>query len=98
MAGAAAGADPTAALRLDLWLWHARVCSTRSACAALVARNGVRINGRSTDKPGVRVRPDDVLTFAVGPRVRVLRVVALGTRRGPAAEARALFQDLSEPA
>lgn len=89
---------PPPSLRLDLWLWHARVCSTRAACAALIERQGVRINGRSTDKPASRVRPQDVLTFAVGPRVRVLRVLALGDRRGPPEAARALFHDLGADA
>lgn len=85
------------ASRLDLWLWHARVLSTRSACAELVVAHGVRINGQKTEKPGARLRPGDVVTFAVGQRVRVLRVRALAARRGPAAEARLLYEELANP-
>lgn len=83
--------------RLDKWLWCARVAKTRAACARLVEAGTFRINRQPTDKPHARVRPGDVLTFALGERgeVRVWRVLALGARRGPAAEARGLYEDLS---
>jgi ribosome-associated heat shock protein Hsp15 len=80
--------------RLDVWLWHARVLSTRSACARLVSERGVRINGHMTEKPGARVRPGDVMTLAVGQRVRVLRVVGIAERRESAARAALLYEDL----
>ena len=85
--------------RLDKWLWCARVAKSRGACARIVAAGSVRINRPPTDKPHYRLRPGDVLTFALGSPergvVRVWRVLALGDRRGPAAEARTLFEDLS---
>ncbi len=83
--------------RLDTWLWCARVAKTRSLCARLVEQGGVRINRQPTGKPHARLRPGDVLTFAVGARgpVRVWRVAALAARRGPAEEARGLYADLS---
>jgi ribosome-associated heat shock protein Hsp15 len=86
---------PLAAARLDAWLWHARVLSTRSACARLVSERGVRVNGQWTDKPGARIRPGDIVTFAVGARVRVLRVVDLGGRREPAVRAMLLYDELA---
>jgi ribosome-associated heat shock protein Hsp15 len=73
------------------------VLSTRSACSRLVEDRGVRINGRVTEKPGARLHPGDVVTFAVGQHVRVLRVLALSTRRGSATEAARLYEDLSPP-
>ncbi len=90
-----------AALRLDKWLWHARFFKTRGLAARIVADGGVRINGARTQKPAAQVRPGDALTFSQGGRVRVVLVVALGSRRGPAAEAQALYEDrspLPEPA
>lgn len=85
--------------RLDKWLWCARVAKTRAACARLVEEGGVRINRQPTDKPHARLRPGDVLTFALGSAdrgvVRVWRVLALAERRGPAPEAQALYEDLS---
>jgi len=88
------GAGSTAG-RLDAWLWHARVLSTRSACARLISEHGVRVNGHMTEKPGARIRPGDVVTLAVGQRVRVLRVVALAARREAAARAMFLYEDLA---
>ena len=83
--------------RLDKWLWCARMLKARADCARLAAAGAIRINRQSTDKPHARLRPGDVLTFPLGPRVRVLRILALATRRGPAQEARALYEELVEP-
>jgi ribosome-associated heat shock protein Hsp15 len=47
-----------------------------------------------TDKPHANVAPGMVLTFALGPKVRVVRIVALGERRGPSPEARALYDEI----
>ena len=84
--------------RLDKWLWHARFLKARSACNRLVAEGSVRINRQPTDKAHARLRPGDVLTFAVAGRVRVVRVLALGERRGPAPEARLQYEEIAEPA
>ena len=66
-------------------------------CERLVEEGKVRINRERTIKPSQSVRVGDVLTIAVGPRVRVLEVKALGSRRGPAPEAQALYEDRSPP-
>ncbi|MFN7002297.1 MAG: RNA-binding S4 domain-containing protein [Roseinatronobacter sp.] len=84
-------------LRLDKWLWHARFVKSRTLAAKLVESSGVRVNGTRIAKPAYAVAPTDVLTFALGPRVVVVRILALGDRRGPAPEARALYEDLSPP-
>ena len=83
--------------RLDAWLWCARVAKTRSACARLIEAGSFRVNRQPTDKAHARVRVGDVLTFALdrGGAVRVWRVLDLAARRGPAPEARALYEDLS---
>jgi ribosome-associated heat shock protein Hsp15 len=84
-------------LRLDKWLWHARFARTRSLAAKLVSEARFRINGNPTEKAHHAVRPGDVLTFPLGPHIRVIKVLALGTRRGPAPEARTLYEDLEPP-
>ncbi len=84
-------------IRLDKWLWHARFVKTRSLAAKL-CEGGIRIDGNSVTKPGATVRPGQVLTFALGRHVRVIELVAIGDRRGPAEEARALYRDLAPPA
>jgi ribosome-associated heat shock protein Hsp15 len=84
-------------LRLDKWLWHARFARTRSLAAKLVSAARFRINGNPTEKAHHAVRSGDVLTFPLGPYIRVIKVLALGTRRGPAPEARLLYEDLDPP-
>ena len=68
----------------------------RSDCAALVAKGSIRINRQPTDKAHARLRIGDVLTVPVHGSVRVVRVVALAARRGPASEARMLYDEISE--
>ncbi len=83
--------------RLDLWLWCARLRKSRAECTRLVAAGTTRLNRQPTDKAHARLRVGDVLTLALGDRVRVLRVRALAPRRGPPAEARLLYDDIPEP-
>ncbi|MCH2163394.1 MAG: RNA-binding S4 domain-containing protein [Marinovum sp.] len=82
-------------LRLDKWLWHARFFKTRTLAAKVVGEAGVRINGDRTSKAAHGVIIGDVLTFTAGERVRIVKIRALGTRRGPAPEAQALYEDMS---
>jgi ribosome-associated heat shock protein Hsp15 len=81
-------------LRLDKFLWFARIVKTR-ALAQEMAQNGrIRISGRLVERASAPVRAGDVLSFAQRGQVRVLRVEALPARRGPPAEARALYSEL----
>ncbi|HET6607898.1 MAG TPA: RNA-binding S4 domain-containing protein [Rhodopila sp.] len=82
--------------RLDKWLWCARVMRARSDCAELVALGSIRINRQPTVKAHARLRVGDVLTIPIRGEVRVLRVSALAVRRGPAQEARLLYEDVSD--
>ncbi len=92
------GAKPDSAvqprLRLDKWLWQARFFKGRDLAAEVITKGRLRVNGQHCRKPGHGVLPGDVLTFAQGSRIRVIRVQALGERRGPANEAQRLYQDL----
>lgn len=92
----AAGTEDRDWQRLDKWLWCARMLKARSDCARLVQGGLVRLNRQPTDKPHARLRPGDVLTLPLGTGVRVLRVLGLAKRRGPAAEARALYEEIGE--
>ena len=80
--------------RLDKWLWHARVVKARSSAAALVEAGHVRINGVREKAPGHAVKAGDVLTIGLDNSVRVLRVAGFAERRGDAAAARVLYDDL----
>lgn len=96
-----AGAKPDDAggsLRLDKWLWQARFFKSRSLASAQCLGGKVRVDGTAVTKAHFAVRPGHVLTFVQGNHVRVVKVRALGTRRGPAPEAQQLYEDLSPPA
>ena len=82
--------------RADIWLWRARFFRTRSLAHAACESGVARCHGHRIDK-GYLLKPGNVLTFAQGPRLRTVKVLALGARRGPPAEAAALFEDLHAP-
>jgi len=84
-------------LRLDLWLWYARFCKSRSLATRLCQSGKVRLNREPVHKAHAAVRPGDVLTFPQGRAIRVVRVRAMASRRGPAPEAQALYEDLEPP-
>lgn len=84
---------PATRQRLDRWLWQARFFKTRSLAARVVAGEGVRLNGARVVKPAHGIGPGDVLTFPQGDRIRIVEVVALAARRGPASEAQATYAD-----
>jgi ribosome-associated heat shock protein Hsp15 len=83
-------------LRLDKYLWFARIARTRALAQLLAEQGRIRIGGRVVDRAHAPVRVGDVLSFALRGRVRVLRVEALPLRRGPAAEARRAYSELPE--
>lgn len=84
--------------RIDVWLWRARFFKTRTLAAAFVENKRVRLTraGQENrlDKPSRNVRPGDQLVFAIGGKVIAITVEAMGERRGPPAEARALYSPL----
>jgi len=84
--------------RVDRWLYFARVVKSRSLAARLVQAQAVRVNREKIDQPAHALKVGDVLTITLDRRVLVYRVVAPGERRGPAAEARSLYEDLSPAA
>ncbi len=86
-----------ASLRLDKWLWYARFFKSRSLAAKACQASQVRCAGNPISKAHHGVRVGDVLTFPKGRYIRVVKVLVLGTRRGPAVEARTLYEDLNPP-
>lgn len=89
-------AEAPASLRLDKFLWFARIVKSRALAQAMAEEGRLRLNGRVVDKAHVLVRAGDVLGFARHGEVRVLKVEALPTRRGPPAEARTLYTEVGE--
>ena len=86
-------APERAKTRLDQWLWVARFVKSRSLAARLCAAGAVAINGIPARKPNQSVRVGDVVVLPQGGWQRTVRVLALGMRRGPATEARLLYEE-----
>ena len=82
-------------LRVDKYLWFARFFKTRSLATKRANGGRIRINGNKIKKSSDTVRIGDILTFARGNEIRVIRVLNLGTRRGPAQEAQSLYEDIT---
>jgi ribosome-associated heat shock protein Hsp15 len=83
--------------RLDQWLWFARFFKSRTLASRFCAAGKVRVNRVTVAKAHYALKTGDVLTFPLGPHVRVVTVRDLGARRGPPAEARTLYDDLDQP-
>jgi ribosome-associated heat shock protein Hsp15 len=90
-------AEAPGSVRVDKWLWAARVFKTRSLATDACNGGKVDLNDEAA-KPAKPVRPGDVVrvTLPLG-RKRILKVTALGERRGSAEVARTLFEDLTPP-
>jgi ribosome-associated heat shock protein Hsp15 len=93
----AAAAERTRA-RLDQWLWFARLAKSRSLAARLCADGAITLNGVAVGKANQLVRIGDIIGVPQGRWQRTARVVALGVRRGPASEARRLYEEVAPPA
>ena len=83
------------AMRLDLFLWYARLAKTRAVAQELAVAGRLRIDGRLIERAHCPVRVGNVLTFAQHGHVRALRVEALPVRRGPAPEAQGCYTDVT---
>lgn len=88
---------PLPTLRLDKWLWFARLARTRSLAARLCGEGCVTIGGRDNVKPHNLVRVGDVIVVELPRERRRLIVRALGERRGPPAEAQLLYEEPTPP-
>jgi ribosome-associated heat shock protein Hsp15 len=87
--------------RIDKWLFFARVAKSRSLAAKLVMAGRIRVNRGKVDLASYPVKPGDILTVALDRRILVYRILGCGVRRGPATEARTLYEDITpatEPA
>lgn len=95
--GTTPGSAGQESLRADKWLWFARFFKTRSLATQVCQAGKLRLSGQGVVKAHSKVKVGDVLTFPQARHIRVVKVLALGTRRGPASEAQALYEDLKPP-
>ena len=85
----------TEKIRLDTWLWYARFYKSRSLSSKVILSGKVRVNSNKIIKPASKVKINDVLTINHVNTVRIIQIESIGSRRGPASEAQALYNDLS---
>jgi len=89
--------DAGGKVRLDKWLWYARVYKSRSLAQSEIKAGKIRVNAVNVSSPSRTVTPGDVLTITKPRHVAILKLLACGVRRGPAAEAQDLYEDLTPP-
>lgn len=82
-------------IRLDKWLWFARVVKTRTLASKIIRAGKIRINKEKFSSPSKSVALGDVLTITLERRILVLEIVAFGKKRGPFSEASKLYHDLT---
>ena len=85
----------TEKIRLDTWLWYARLYKSRSLSSKAILSGKLRVNSNKIIKPASKVKINDVLTINHLNMVRIIQVQSLAIRRGPASEAQKLYKDLS---
>lgn len=92
--------DAPETVRLDVWLWRARFFKTRKLACAAIEKRGVRLTRggqtRRISKPGTSVAAGDVLIFTRARHIQTVEIRNIGTRRGPASEAQALYRALGD--
>lgn len=81
-------------LRIDKYLWFARLAKDRSVAQKMAEAGFIRVNGRRIDRSHASIRAGDLITFPYGARVRIVRVLSLPIRRGPAAEAVLHYEEI----
>ena len=86
-----------AVLRLDKWLWYSRFFKSRTLATKLCQSGRIRINETVIGKSKTFISEGDILTFPKGSNIRIIKILKLGKRRGPALEAETLYEDLSPP-
>ena len=90
--------EPIRKERLDKFLFFSRALTSRTLAQKVLETGAIRVNSERTDRSDLKVGAGDVLTMSLHGRIMVWRILDCGTRRGPAAEAQGLYEDLSPPA
>jgi len=83
-------------LRIDRFLFFIRLAKSRTFAQTVIDEGRVRIDGKRVARPSEEVRVGSVIALPLHDQVRILRIVALPTRRGPAQEAHACYEELTE--
>ena len=85
-------------IRIDKLLWFLRLAGTRTLAQELAGAGHIRLNGRRIERASATVRAGDVLVVPLGGAVRVIEIMTIPLRRGPAGEAQACYRRLDQSA
>ena len=83
-------------MRIDRFLFFIRLARSRTLAQGIIEQGHVRIDGKRVEKPSDQVEAGSVIALPLHGQVRVLRVLALPARRGPATEARTCYEEIEE--
>ncbi|SDR31299.1 RNA-binding S4 domain-containing protein [Pseudovibrio sp. Tun.PSC04-5.I4] len=92
-----AAPEPLGTVRIDKWLWYARITKSRTLAKKLAVSGHIRLNQEKIPAAKQIVKPGDILSITMPRRLLILKVLQIGTRRGPAPEAQTLYEDMSPP-
>jgi len=81
-------------MRIDRYLHCIRLVKSRTLAQSMIETGHVRIDGKRVEKSSEEVRVGSTIALPLHDRVRVIRILAMPSRRGPAAEARACYEEL----
>ena len=81
-------------MRIDRFLFFIRLVKSRTLAQHVIDEGHLRIDGKRIAKPSEEVRPGSIVALPLNDKVRILRVLKLPARRGPAGEARACYEEL----
>jgi ribosome-associated heat shock protein Hsp15 len=81
-------------VRIDRFLHCIRLVKSRTLAQALIDTGHVRVDGKRIEKPSEPVRVGSIVALPLRGEVRILKVLSLPGRRGPASEARACYEEL----
>ena len=83
-------------MRIDRFLFFIRLAKSRTIAQGIIEQGHVRIDGKRVEKPSDQVEAGSVIALPLHGQVRVLRVLAVPARRGPATEARTCYEEIEE--
>ena len=81
-------------MRIDRFLFFIRLVKSRTLAQGVIAEGHVRVDGKRVEKPSEEIHVGSTIALPLHERVRVIRVLSLPTRRGPAPEARTCYEEL----
>ena len=82
-------------IRLDLFLFYIRIFKSRNLASKFINSNRLRVSDMVTQKPHRLISINDVITFSINNRIKVIEVIDIPVRRGSYVESLNYYKDIS---